>query len=321
MGSRIVVMAPIRNIVAAVTRWKSPGRPDPASWQPVAREGTATGCQCQQGMLPSGAQAAFSWKDVGPPEMTSMERSAGEPIRQALITGAGRGIGRAVAIALAAEGVSVTLLARGEADLIETARTIEEQGGKATVQPVDVTDDAALTDAFSRFPLHDIVVNAAGMNRPEPFLDASLETFDALFALNVRSVYAVTQHAVRRLVDAGRPGVIVNISSQMGHVGARNRTVYCASKHAIEGLTKALAVELAPLGIRVAAVAPTFVETSFSKPFLADPAFRREVIESIPLGRMATPEDVASAVVFLTSESAAMVTGTSLVVDGGWTAR
>jgi len=138
--------------------------------------------------------------------------------------------------------------------------------------------------------------------------------------LNVRAAFVVAQRAARRMRDHGG-GVIINMSSQMGHVGAPNRTVYCASKHAIEGLTKAMAVELAPLGIRVVSVAPTFVETPLGRQMLADPTFRRSVLESIAMGRLATVEEIAAAVVFLASPGAAMITGTSLVVDGGWTAR
>jgi NAD(P)-dependent dehydrogenase (short-subunit alcohol dehydrogenase family) len=137
----------------------------------------------------------------------------------------------------------------------------------------------------------------------------------------VRAAFAVTQRAVRRLLAEGRRGVVINVTSQMGHVGAANRSVYCASKHALEGLTKALAVELAPAGIRVVSVAPTFVDTPMTRPMFEDSGFRSEVLSSIPLGRLGAPDDVAAAVVFLAGEGASMITGTSLLVDGGWTAR
>ena len=165
-----------------------------------------------------------------------------------------------------------------------------------------------------------MLVVSAGTNIPEPLLDVTEEHLDALLALNVRAVFVTVQAAARRMVDAGG-GSIVLLSSQMGHVGAAGRTVYCATKHAVEGLTKAAAVELAPHGVRVNAVAPTFVETPMTAPFLADPAFREEVEGRIPLGRLGRVEDVAAAVVYLVSDAAALVTGTSLLVDGGWTAQ
>jgi NAD(P)-dependent dehydrogenase (short-subunit alcohol dehydrogenase family) len=164
-------------------------------------------------------------------------------------------------------------------------------------------------------------VNAAGTNIPEPFLDVDEAAFDALVAVNMKGTFLAAQAAARRMVAAGNGGAIVNLSSQMGHVGAARRSVYCATKHAVEGLTKALAVELAPHGIRVNAVAPTFVETPLTAPFLADDAFRAEVLDHIPLGRIGTVADVAGAVVFLASPAAALITGASLLVDGGWTAR
>jgi NAD(P)-dependent dehydrogenase (short-subunit alcohol dehydrogenase family) len=241
--------------------------------------------------------------------------------RHALITGAGGGLGGAISIALADEGARVTLLGRGRGALERVAATIAERGGAAVVAQCDVTDPEAVDAAVAELPVHDIIVNSAGANRPEPFLDVSIETLDLLLDLNVRGLFLLTQCAVRRLVDAGRGGVVVNISSQMGHVGAPNRAVYCATKHAVEGLTKALAIELAPMSIRVVAVAPTFVETPMTKPFFEDTAFLAGVLTSIPLGRLASPEDVAAAVVFLASDAASMVTGTSLLVDGGWTAR
>jgi NAD(P)-dependent dehydrogenase (short-subunit alcohol dehydrogenase family) len=198
---------------------------------------------------------------------------------------------------------------------------IVDGGGRARVCPCDVTDDAELDATLDALPTHDLVVNGAGGNRPQPLVDVEMATVDALITLNVRGTIAVTRHVVRRLVAEGRRGVIINITSQMGHVGAANRTIYCATKHAVEGFTKALAVELAPAGIRVVSVAPTFIETPLTRPFLEDPAFRDEVMRSIPMGRLGTPEDVAAAVVFLASDGAALITGTSLLVDGGWTAR
>jgi NAD(P)-dependent dehydrogenase (short-subunit alcohol dehydrogenase family) len=166
-----------------------------------------------------------------------------------------------------------------------------------------------------------VLVHAAGSNIPEPFLDVTEEHLDALLQLNVKAAFLVSQAAARAMVGRGDGGTIIFITSQMGHVGAARRTVYCATKHAVEGLTKALAVELAPQRIRVVAVAPTFVETAMTESYLAQPAFRDEVLSRIPLGRIGLVEDVAGAVVFLASPAASLITGTSLLVDGGWTAQ
>ena len=241
--------------------------------------------------------------------------------RHALVTGAGRGIGRAIATAMARAGARVTLLARTGSQLAEAAAAIKSDGGDAAILVCDVTDDAAVAAAIHELPAHDIIVNAAGGNRPQPFVDVDIATFDALFALNVRGTFSVTRHAVRRMMAEGRPGVVINLTSQLGHVGAVDRTVYSATKHAVEGLTKALALELAPHGIRVVAIAPTYVETSLTRSYFEDTGFREEVLGSIPMGRLATVDEVAAAAVFLAGDDAAMITGTSLLVDGGWTAR
>ena len=188
-----------------------------------------------------------------------------------------------------------------------------------------MTDSAAMRDAFAGLGALDILVNNAGLNRPQPFLEVDEDTLDRLLDLNVRAAFLVAQAAARLMVaptgaKAGG-GVIINMSSQMGHVGSeRDRTVYVMTKHAIEGLTKAMAVELAPRGVRVVSIAPTFIDTPLVRPFFADPTFRQWVLDRIPLGRLGTVEEVASAVVFLASPAAALVTGSSLLVDGGWTA-
>ena len=165
-----------------------------------------------------------------------------------------------------------------------------------------------------------ILVNNAGTNRPKMLLDVTVEDFDAIMGLNVRAAYFVAQAVARRLVAAEQPGSIINISSQMGHVGAARRSVYCASKHAMEGFTKAMAIELAPHAIRVNTVGPTFLETPLTKPFFDNAAFKAEVLAKIKLGRLGKVEDVTGAILFLASDASALVTGTSLVVDGGWTA-
>ena len=193
------------------------------------------------------------------------------------------------------------------------------QHERITAWPADVTDDAFHAELAARRV--DILVNNAGGNTPLPMEEVPVEVLDRMLGLNVRAAYLTAQAAVRAMLRQGVGGSIVNITSQMGHVGSPRRTVYCMTKHALEGLTKAMAVELAPHGIRVNSVAPTFVETPMTRPMLEDPAFREMVLSSIPLGRMADPEDVAHAVLYLATDRSRMTTGTSLLVDGGWTAR
>jgi NAD(P)-dependent dehydrogenase (short-subunit alcohol dehydrogenase family) len=240
--------------------------------------------------------------------------------KRALVTGAGRGIGRAAALALAAAGAELVLVSRTASELDKVVDEIASGGGTARSLPIDVTRSDAVRGAFAEFDRLDILVNNAGINRPQPFLEVDEATLDSLLALNVRAAFIVAQAAARLMVANGS-GVIINMSSQMGHVGSeRDRTVYVMTKHALEGLTKAMAAELAPKGVRAVSIAPTFVETPLSKPFLDDPHTRRWILGRIPLGRVGTVEEVASAVVFLASPAAALVTGSSLLVDGGWTA-
>jgi NAD(P)-dependent dehydrogenase (short-subunit alcohol dehydrogenase family) len=240
--------------------------------------------------------------------------------KRALVTGAGRGIGRATALALAAAGADLMLVSRTASELDEVASEIASRGGKAQPMVLDVTRTDAVRDAFAGLDRLDILVNNAGVNRPRPFLEVDEPTLDLLLGLNVRAAFIVAQAAARLMVAQGG-GVIINVSSQMGHVGSElNRTVYVMTKHALEGLTKAMAVELAPKGVRVVSIAPTFIETPLSKPFLDDPDTRKWIIDRIPLGRVGTVEEVALAVVFLASSAAALVTGSSLLADGGWTA-
>ena len=179
--------------------------------------------------------------------------------------------------------------------------------------------------AFARVPRLDILVNNAGGNIPEPFVDVTEERLDRMLNLNVRAAFLVAQAAARKMLEAAdrkeRGGAIVNVSSQMGHVGAAGRTVYCMTKHALEGLTKALAVELAPHNIRVNSIAPTFIETPMTAPFFEEPRFREWVLNRIPLGRLGKLDEVSAAVAFLASPAASLITGTSLLVDGGWTAQ
>jgi len=228
--------------------------------------------------------------------------------KTALVTGAGRGIGRAVALALATAGADLILVSRTRSQLDEVAREIEKDAGKALTLPFDVTDTPAMHAAFAGISRLDILVNNAGLNRPQPFLEVDEPTLDLLLGLNVRAAFLVAQSAARLMVANG-DGVIINMSSQMGHVGSDlNRTVYVMTKHALEGLTKAMAVELAPKGVRVVSVAPTFVQTPLTQPFFDDPETRKWILDRIPLGRGGTAEEVAQAVVFLASPAAGLVT-------------
>jgi NAD(P)-dependent dehydrogenase (short-subunit alcohol dehydrogenase family) len=236
----------------------------------------------------------------------------------ALVTGAGRGIGRACALSLARCGAKVIAAARTESDL--TSLAAEAPPGSIEAWVADVTRDDFLA-RIEALPKLDILVNNAGTNKPLPIQDVPVEVLDLMLAMNVRSVYLTAQAAVRVMLRGGTGGSIVNMSSQMGHVGSPNRTAYCMTKHAVEGLTKAMAVELAGANIRVNSVAPTFIETPMTKPMLSDPAFQDFVIKRIALGRLGQVEDVADAVVFLASPAAGMITGDSLKVDGGWTAQ
>jgi NAD(P)-dependent dehydrogenase (short-subunit alcohol dehydrogenase family) len=239
--------------------------------------------------------------------------------RRALVTGAGRGIGLACAAALAAAGADVSLVARSAEEVAEAAAGIRQAGGRAECFVVDVTDIVVTAGWVSQQEPFDILVNNAGMNRPGPFLKIVSDDFDAVFSLNVRAAFFVTQAVAGRLVAEGRPGSIIMMSSQMGHVGAAGRTVYCGTKHAIEGMTKAIAAELGPHGIRVNSICPTFVETPMTKPFFEDEKFRASVLSKIKLGRIGHVEDIMGAVVFLASDASALMTGSALMLDGGWT--
>jgi NAD(P)-dependent dehydrogenase (short-subunit alcohol dehydrogenase family) len=245
-----------------------------------------------------------------------------------VITGASRGLGAACARAFAAEGCQLILIARDRSALTALADELASEGAEAQGVVLDVTDAAAVQDFFEKLPRCDVLINNAGGNHPQAFIEVDLPTLDALLNLNVRAMFVTAQAATRvmlRQPPAATPhagiGCIIHMSSQMGHVGAPNRSVYCLTKHAIEGLTKAMAVELAPLGIRVNAVAPTFIETPLTQPFFEDPAFKADTLSRIPLGRLGEVHEVAAAVRFLASPAASLITGTSLLVDGGYTAR
>jgi NAD(P)-dependent dehydrogenase (short-subunit alcohol dehydrogenase family) len=241
--------------------------------------------------------------------------------RRALVTGAGRGIGLAAASALAEAGAHVTLAARTANEVEEAAEAIRARGHKAEPLVLDVRDVEAVQKAIAAQAPFNILVNNAGTNKPAPFVDVKVEDFDFVFGLNVRAAYFVAQAVARNLVEAKQPGSIINMSSQMGHVGGPTRTVYCATKHAMEGFTKAMAIELAPHKIRVNTLAPTFIETPMTRPFFQNEAFRTDTLKRIKLGRLGQLEDLTGAIVFMSSDAAALMTGTSLVVDGGWTAE
>ena len=240
--------------------------------------------------------------------------------KRALVTGAGRGIGLAAAAALASGGAHVVLLARSQGEIEAGAAAIRESGGSADALVCDVQDVSALHDIVAEEQPFDILVNNAGTNRPKPMQDVTSGDFDAVMDLNVRAAFFVAQAVARKMIAAGSGGSLIHIGSQMGHVGGRERSLYCTSKWALEGMNKAFALDLAPYGIRSNTIAPTFTETALTKPYFADAAFRESVLNKIKLGRLGTVEDLMGAIVFLASPASAMVTGTSLVVDGGWTA-
>ncbi|MBX3597547.1 MAG: glucose 1-dehydrogenase [Rhizobiaceae bacterium] len=241
--------------------------------------------------------------------------------KRALVTGAGRGIGLAAATALAQAGADVTLAARSLDEITSAAEAINATGNTARPLALDVADTEGVQLALNSCEPFDILVNNAGTNRPAAFVDVTTSDFDAIIGLNVKGAFFVAQKVAQQMIAAGRRGSIINMSSQMGHVGAARRSVYCASKHAIEGLTKAMAIELGPSGIRVNTIGPTFVETPMTRPFFEDEKFRQDVLSKIKLGRLGQVEDISGAIVFLASDASALMTGAALLLDGGWTAE
>ncbi|MGS0896340.1 SDR family NAD(P)-dependent oxidoreductase [Burkholderia stagnalis] len=245
--------------------------------------------------------------------------------RTALVTGASEGIGAAIALAFAREGADLVLVARTAAKLESTARSARAAGAaRVSVAPADVTCSDALRAIIEGLDELDIVVNNAGTNFPGPFVEVSDDELDAMLRLNVRSYFVVAQAAVARMLEAGprtTDACVINVTSQMGRVGAPLRVPYCMTKHAVEGLTKAMAVELAPRRIRVNSIAPTFIDTPLIRRIVDTPAKQREMVARIPLGRLGQIDDVAGAALYLASPAAAMTTGACLCVDGGWTAQ
>jgi NAD(P)-dependent dehydrogenase (short-subunit alcohol dehydrogenase family) len=240
--------------------------------------------------------------------------------RRALVTGAGRGIGLACAAALAEAGAEVVMTARSADELEAAAGAIRAVGGNARAKALDVTDVAATAAFIAEQGPFRVLVNNAGTNRPAPLLEVTEADYDAVAGLNVKAALFVAQAVARGLVEAGLEGSIINVSSQMGHVGGPRRAVYCATKHAVEGFTKAMALELGAHCIRVNTICPTFIRTALAERTLARPEMAEWVRSKIKLPRLGEVPDVMGAVLFLASDAGALVTGTSLLVDGGWTA-
>lgn len=237
--------------------------------------------------------------------------------KRAIVTGAGRGIGLAAAAALADAGADVTLVARSSGEIEAAAEAI---GNGAVAATLDVSDIAAVKAFFAGRPAFHVLVNNAGTNRPKPLWEVSEDDYDAVLDLNLKSAFFVAQACALKMMADRVHGSLIHMGSQMGHVGGPNRSLYCASKWGLEGMNKAFALDLASHGIRSNTIAPTFIETPLTKAFFEDPAFKASVLAKIKLGRIGTVEDLMGAVLFLASDAAALVTGTSLVVDGGWTA-
>jgi NAD(P)-dependent dehydrogenase (short-subunit alcohol dehydrogenase family) len=240
--------------------------------------------------------------------------------RTALVAGASSGIGLGCAAALAEAGAHVVLAARRADALAEAVDAIKAQGGSAEALPLDITDTEATAQAIAAYGPFDILVNSAGLAKHSPATETLTADFDAVMNINLRAAYFLTQAVAKAMIAAGKPGSLITISSQMGHVGGVDRAVYCASKHAVEGFTKAMAVEFGPHQIRVNTICPTFIRTPLTEQTFAIPERRRWVEEKIKLGRIGQIEDIMGSVVYLASDASALVTGTALLVDGGWTA-
>jgi NAD(P)-dependent dehydrogenase (short-subunit alcohol dehydrogenase family) len=238
--------------------------------------------------------------------------------RRALVPGGSRGIGLACATALAEQGAHVVLAARSEDELAGAVAQLQAAGYSAEGHALDVTDLAAQTAFFAAHGPFDILCNSAGLARHSKAVDTTEADYDAVMAVNVKAAYFLSVNAAKGMGAGG--GAILHISSQMGHVGGIDRGVYCATKHAVEGMTKALAMEFGPQRVRINTICPTFIRTPLTAPTFADPEKRAWIESKIKLPRIAEVEDIMGAVVFLASDAAAMVTGTSLLVDGGWTA-
>jgi NAD(P)-dependent dehydrogenase (short-subunit alcohol dehydrogenase family) len=240
--------------------------------------------------------------------------------RRALVTGATSGIGLGAAVALAEAGAEVTIAARGAEKLAAVAEAMRAQGWATETLQLDAGDLETTLPAVRAAGPFDILVNNAGLARHGPMSEARIDDFDAVVRVNLRGAYFLAQEVANGLVAAGKPGAIINMSSQMGHVGGIDRSVYCATKHGVEGMTKAMAIEYGAKGVRVNTIGPTFIRTPLTESTFANPERLAWITEKIKLGRVGEVEDIMGAVVFLASDAAAMITGTHLLVDGGWTA-
>ncbi len=240
--------------------------------------------------------------------------------KRALVTGASSGIGLGAAVALAEAGAEVVLAARRADKLDDCVAAFRDKGFSASGVPLDITDIERTAAVVAEQTPIDILVNSAGLARHSAAVDTVEADYDEVTNLNVKSAYFLTQAVARQLVAESRAGSLINISSQMAHVGGLDRAVYCATKHAVEGFTKSMAIELGPSGIRVNTICPTFIRTPLTKQTFDDPEKVAWLEQKIKLGRVGEVEDIMGAVVFLASDASALVTGTSLLVDGGWTA-
>ena len=241
--------------------------------------------------------------------------------KRALVTGAGRGLGATMAAALASAGAHVMLIARSPDEIERVCAEIVAAGGTSATAKLDVTHATEVEAFFAARAPFNVLVNNAGTNRPAPLVETADANIEAVFNLNVMAAFRMAREVARGLIAHGQSGSIINVSSQMGHVGSVNRTVYCASKHAIEGMTKALAWELGPHNIRVNSLCLTFIETPLTAPMLANPDFRNWVVGNIALNRVGRADEVCGPVVFLASDESSLMTGSALMIDGGWTAR
>jgi NAD(P)-dependent dehydrogenase (short-subunit alcohol dehydrogenase family) len=240
--------------------------------------------------------------------------------RRALVTGASSGIGLAAAVALAEAGAHVIMAARGLEKLEAAVSAVRDKGHSAEARAMDIADIAALPRYLEEIGPLDVLVNSAGIARHTPAVETTLEDYDAVSDINVRGSYFLSVGAAKGMMAAGIKGSIINVTSQMGHIGGIDRAVYCGTKHAVEGFTKAMAIEFGPHGIRINTLAPTFIRTPLAEQTLANPERKAWVESKIKLGRIGEMEDIMGPVVFLASDASALVTGTSLLVDGGWTA-
>lgn len=240
--------------------------------------------------------------------------------RRALVTGASSGIGLAAAVALAEAGAHVIMAARGLEKLEAAVSAVRDKGHSAEARAMDIADIAALPRYLEEIGPLDVLVNSAGIARHTPAIETTLEDYDAVSDINVRGAYFLSVGAAKGMMAAGNKGSIINVTSQMGHIGGIDRAVYCGTKHAVEGFTKAMAIEFGPHGIRINTLAPTFIRTPLAEQTLANPERKAWVESKIKLGRIGEMKDIMGPIVFLASDASALVTGTSLLVDGGWTA-